>query len=373
MRVVRRLARLPRPARRARRPADLAGHQGVGFCHRGPGPHRLGPRGRRAARTRTPRRQQQRHQGRRRRGRVWHHHALAYQVTDEVRDGCCKSSLATHEPHPCPSTSSTGGRLAAVKVRHFVQFAAGGWRALPLLRKVGFDGTTCRKTTNDTTFPPATGGIPSSRVDKSVNLHRELVRSTLQRPAAVAASRGLETRAVLKACIPARVLAFEPGGDGLDAQPGDAGEHLAHAGSAGQLRDREHRHHRDRLFQHADHADNRPTSHQGALRYRSALYWVRRLCARAPFVHLHGGRGVPAHQAVDLDVRRTPGTAGQRPHRRRRLHPPGRNSLRQLPANWENFLHNARDIDPLVRMAAAHYQFSHFILCGWQWPAPAGC
>ncbi len=31
--------------------------------------------------------------------------------------------------------------------------------------------------------------------------------------------------------------------------------------------------------------------------------------------------------------------------------------IRDLLANWERFLHEATEIDPLVRMAAAHYQF----------------
>lgn len=64
-------------------------------------------------------------------------------------------------------------------------------------------------------------------------------------------------------------------------------------------------------------------------------------------------------KAVDLDVRRTPGTqlVNDRTGAVVYTPPQGEALLRQLLANWENFLHNARDIDPLVRMAAAHYQF----------------
>ena len=31
--------------------------------------------------------------------------------------------------------------------------------------------------------------------------------------------------------------------------------------------------------------------------------------------------------------------------------------LRSLLSNWERFLHEARDLDPLIRMAVGHYQF----------------
>ncbi len=38
--------------------------------------------------------------------------------------------------------------------------------------------------------------------------------------------------------------------------------------------------------------------------------------------------------------------------------PPASESLlRNLLGNWEKFLHEQPDIDPLIRMAAAHYQF----------------
>lgn len=37
--------------------------------------------------------------------------------------------------------------------------------------------------------------------------------------------------------------------------------------------------------------------------------------------------------------------------------PEGEPLLRALLANWEQFLHNAEHLDPLIRMAVAHYQF----------------
>lgn len=37
--------------------------------------------------------------------------------------------------------------------------------------------------------------------------------------------------------------------------------------------------------------------------------------------------------------------------------PVGEDSIRELLANWERFIHGDDDLDPLVKMAIAHYQF----------------
>ena len=37
--------------------------------------------------------------------------------------------------------------------------------------------------------------------------------------------------------------------------------------------------------------------------------------------------------------------------------PEGQDRLRDLLANWERFLHDDSDLDPLIRMAVGHYQF----------------
>jgi Fic family protein len=59
-----------------------------------------------------------------------------------------------------------------------------------------------------------------------------------------------------------------------------------------------------------------------------------------------------------MRVRKIPGTALARPTGEIVYTPPvGEELLRSLLANWERFLHEATEIDPLIRMAAAHYQF----------------
>lgn len=64
--------------------------------------------------------------------------ALAYQVTDEVRDGRLRVVLQAHEPPPVPvHLVYPAGRVAAAKVREFVQFAAERLRALPVLQGRG--------------------------------------------------------------------------------------------------------------------------------------------------------------------------------------------------------------------------------------------
>ncbi len=66
--------------------------------------------------------------------------ALAYQVSDEVRDGRLRVVLQDHEPPPVPvHLVYPAGRVASAKVREFVQFAAERLRALPVLQGRGLE------------------------------------------------------------------------------------------------------------------------------------------------------------------------------------------------------------------------------------------
>jgi DNA-binding transcriptional LysR family regulator len=66
--------------------------------------------------------------------------ALAYQVTDEVRDGRLRVVLKAHEPPPVPvHLVYPAGRVAAAKVREFVHFATERLRALPVLQGRGLE------------------------------------------------------------------------------------------------------------------------------------------------------------------------------------------------------------------------------------------
>lgn len=95
------------------------------------------------------------------------------------------------------------------------------------------------------------------------------------------------------------------------------------------------------------------------LRYRTAL--------RQGYEHLKT-RPISTNVAVEIcnalrdiqtNVRKIPGTALRNVATGEAVYTPpdGEDRLRALLANWENFVHATDDLDPLVRMAVAHYQF----------------
>jgi hypothetical protein len=89
---------------------------------------------------------------------------------------------------------------------------------------------------------------------------------------------------------------------------------------------------------------------------------------RATGLHVPAGDARPARRrrgdsigsiikGVDMQVRRVPGTGLGNPQNGRRMYTPpdGADRLRDMLANWERFLHEERELDPLVRMAVRHY------------------
>jgi Fic family protein len=64
-------------------------------------------------------------------------------------------------------------------------------------------------------------------------------------------------------------------------------------------------------------------------------------------------------KGTEMTVRKVPGTALTKGSSGDVVYTPpeGEALLRELLANWERFLHEEDDLDPLVRMAVAHYQF----------------
>lgn len=63
-------------------------------------------------------------------------------------------------------------------------------------------------------------------------------------------------------------------------------------------------------------------------------------------------------KGVEMKIRRVPGTALANDRTGEIIYTPpaGEERLRELLANWESFLHGHPELDPLVRMAVAHYQ-----------------
>lgn len=116
----------------------------------------------------------------------------------------------------------------------------------------------------------------------------------------------------------------------------------------------------DRLFQFVDaNEGGADAATKEALRYRTALYAGFESLAQRPLCTATAVEICRTIKAIDIDVRRVPGTqltntgTGQTVY----TPPEGESHLRGLLANWERFLHDQRELDPLVRMAVGHYQF----------------
>lgn len=64
-------------------------------------------------------------------------------------------------------------------------------------------------------------------------------------------------------------------------------------------------------------------------------------------------------KGVDLDIRSTPGTALVNDATGAVIYTPpeGQDLLRTKLADWERYIHEVEEIDPLIRLAVMHYQF----------------
>jgi len=170
----------------------------------------------------------------------------------------------------------------------------------------------------------------------------------------------LETRAVLKACIEARATLAElkqscaliPNPTVLvnaipllEAQASSEIENIVTT--------------TDRLFRYADGADPGDAATREALRYRTALHIGFQALAERPLSTRLAVELCGLIKNRDMDIRRIPGTALANDTIAEVIYTPpvGEARLRDLLVNWERFLHEATNLDPLVRMAAAHYQF----------------
>jgi Fic family protein len=171
----------------------------------------------------------------------------------------------------------------------------------------------------------------------------------------------VETKAVLKSCIEARaaLAALKQATDlipnatvlintipMLEAQASTEIENIVTTADA--------------LFRHADLGDSTadPATKE-ALRYRTALHEAFESLAKRPLSTGTAVRVCSIIKDADMQIRRVPGTGLGNPRTGKRVYTPpeGEARLRDLLANWEKFLHEQREIDPLVRMAIGHYQF----------------
>lgn len=169
----------------------------------------------------------------------------------------------------------------------------------------------------------------------------------------------LETKAVLKHCIPARAALAELKRAAqlipnqamlintlplLEARASSEIENIVTTN--------------DRLFRFQQADEQADPATKEALRYRHALLEGYRALARRPLNTGTAEQVCSIIKGVDMRVRRVPGAALADAQGQIIYTPPmGEDRLRNLLGNWERFLHEQTDLDPLIRMAAAHYQF----------------
>ncbi|TXF13762.1 protein adenylyltransferase Fic [Pelomicrobium methylotrophicum] len=117
----------------------------------------------------------------------------------------------------------------------------------------------------------------------------------------------------------------------------------------------------DRLFRFAqpDREVFADPATKEALRYRTALRQGVELLKNRPLSTATAVAVCQSLLGIELDIRRIPGTTLMNDATGEVVYTPpaGEARLRELLANWERFLHEADELDPLIRMAVGHYQF----------------
>ena len=117
----------------------------------------------------------------------------------------------------------------------------------------------------------------------------------------------------------------------------------------------------DNLFRYSFHnlhmAPDAPTKE--ALRYRAALNKGFNSLNEKPLSISTAIEVCSIIKGHDVEVRKVPGTILLNSKTNETIYTPpvGEELLQNKLSNWEKFLHNYLEIDPLIRMAVAHYQF----------------
>lgn len=115
----------------------------------------------------------------------------------------------------------------------------------------------------------------------------------------------------------------------------------------------------DQLFRYSENEESADFATKEALRYRTALYEGylqlrdRPLCVNAAIDICSKIKDKP------MGLRKIPGTTISNTSTNEIIYTPpvGETTIRELLTNWEKYLHQNDDIDPLIKMAIAHYQF----------------
>jgi Fic family protein len=170
----------------------------------------------------------------------------------------------------------------------------------------------------------------------------------------------LETNAVLKQCIPARAAlgelkqaAFRIPNQAvlinilpvLEAKASSEIENIVTS--------------TDKLFRYLGSEANADSATKEALRYSRAMFEGFQMLTEHPLNTRTAERICSTIKGVEMTVRKVPGVKLTNSANNEVVYTPpeGEDLLRSLLKNWEDFIHADTDIDPLIRLAVAHYQF----------------
>jgi Fic family protein len=115
----------------------------------------------------------------------------------------------------------------------------------------------------------------------------------------------------------------------------------------------------DKLFQHIQADERADPATKEALRYRQALFEGYQSLKKRPLSTRTAEAVCSKIKGREMAVRKVPGTALQNDRTGATIYTPpvGESVIREKLANWERFLHEQTELDPLIRMAVGHYQF----------------
>ncbi len=170
----------------------------------------------------------------------------------------------------------------------------------------------------------------------------------------------VETRAVLRACIKARAALAELK-QAAELIPNQAmlvnTLPLLEARASSEIENIVTS--TDELFRHVGNEAQANPATKEALRYSRALFEGFGALKQAPLNTRTAEQVCTTIKGVEMSVRRTPGTTLMNNRSGETIYTPpeGEALLRDLLANWERYLHNETELDPLIRMAVGHYQF----------------
>ncbi len=116
----------------------------------------------------------------------------------------------------------------------------------------------------------------------------------------------------------------------------------------------------DELFEYAQgHSASMNSAIKETLQYRQALYQGYQSLKERPLSIATVCDICTTIRQVHTEVRKLPGTTLMNDLSRKKIYTPpeGEERLRQLLTNWQNYLHQKDDVDPLIKLAVQHYQF----------------